>query len=318
MRPVRFLMVAVLVLAVASFSIAVKAADDPTYVVRPGETLASIAAANGTTAQALADANGLSDPDLIRFGQALIIPRGAVAPSTAVKAAPQSASSPSGPARPSMYVVKPGQTLSQIARELGVGLAAIVDMNGLANPDRIYTGMVLRIPDAQDVTALIGAVTETRFIASMSASTAGCTRPANSSATGVAPPVGKPRRRFPAPTRFSPRSTRLMPHVGISGCRIGWGFTTPAAQRTGSRFAIQSQDRETHVGRVGGHAHHLWLHHARRRQRQDALRCCLSRHAGGHSAVTGFMSPPNGARKTGQTPVAAGQARRDNLFRSKR
>ena len=168
MRPIRLLMAAVLVLSLASFPIAVRAADDPTYVVRPGETLAVIAAANGTTAQALADANGLSDPDLIRFGQVLIIPRAAAAPSQPPRSPAKPASTPARSARLTTYTVKPGQSLSQIARELGVGLAAIVGANGLANPDRIYTGMVLRMPGAQDVTALIGTVTDTRFIASIS------------------------------------------------------------------------------------------------------------------------------------------------------
>jgi len=139
-----------------------------TYVVRPGDTLAVIAAAHGSTTQALIDANALSNPDLLRVGQKLVIPRGTAASPTAVRAAPQSASSPSGPVRPSTYVVKPGQTLAQIARELGVSLAAIVDANGLANPDRIYAGKTLFIPGAQDAVSMIGAVTDTRFIASIS------------------------------------------------------------------------------------------------------------------------------------------------------
>ncbi|MCX7670515.1 MAG: LysM peptidoglycan-binding domain-containing protein, partial [Anaerolineae bacterium] len=45
-----------------------------TYVVRPGDTLAKIAAAHGTTVQALIRANNITDPDLIRSGQVLVIP----------------------------------------------------------------------------------------------------------------------------------------------------------------------------------------------------------------------------------------------------
>lgn len=146
MRPMRFLMAAILVLAFASLPIAVRAADDTTYVVQPGETLVTIAVANGTTAQALADANGLSNPDLIRLGQVLIIPRTAAAPSQPPRTPARPASTPARSSRLTAYTVKPGQSLSQIARELGVSLAAIVDANGLTNPDRIYTGMVLRIP----------------------------------------------------------------------------------------------------------------------------------------------------------------------------
>ena len=158
---------AVFLFALALSPAIISAADATPYTVRPGDTLASIAAAHGATAQELADANGLTDPDLIRVGQILMIPR-----ATSVAARPsgplgQPTSAPAPPMRPSSYTVKPGQTLSQIATELGVSLAAIVDATGLTDPDRIYTGMVLRIPGAQSETALIGPVTDTRFIASI-------------------------------------------------------------------------------------------------------------------------------------------------------
>jgi murein DD-endopeptidase MepM/ murein hydrolase activator NlpD len=44
------------------------------HVVAPGETLASIAADTGTTPRALAEANHLRDPDLVRIGQRLVVP----------------------------------------------------------------------------------------------------------------------------------------------------------------------------------------------------------------------------------------------------
>jgi len=169
MRLMRALVAAAIVsLALASVPYPALADGGVTYVVRPGDTLAMIAAANGSTTQALIDANGLSNPDLLRAGQELIIPRGTAAPPTAVRAAPQAATSPTGPARPSTYVVKPRQTLGQIARELGVSPTAIVSANGLANPDWIYAGMTLRIPIAQSATTMVESVTDTRFIASIS------------------------------------------------------------------------------------------------------------------------------------------------------
>jgi LysM repeat protein len=45
-----------------------------TYTVRQGDTLNSIAAAHGTTATAIARANGLANPDYLRVGQRLTIP----------------------------------------------------------------------------------------------------------------------------------------------------------------------------------------------------------------------------------------------------
>lgn len=46
----------------------------------------------------------------------------------------------------SSYVVKRGDTLSKIAEELHTSVAAIVDANGISNPNRIYIGQELAIP----------------------------------------------------------------------------------------------------------------------------------------------------------------------------
>jgi hypothetical protein len=51
-----------------------------TYTAKPGDTLAKIAAANGTTAQALMGAYGLKNPDLNYPGQKLAISRASSAP----------------------------------------------------------------------------------------------------------------------------------------------------------------------------------------------------------------------------------------------
>ncbi|GBF10865.1 MAG: LysM peptidoglycan-binding domain-containing protein [Tepidibacillus sp.] len=45
-----------------------------TYIVQPGDTLWAIAARFGTTPQAIMQANGLTDPNLLYVGQRLIIP----------------------------------------------------------------------------------------------------------------------------------------------------------------------------------------------------------------------------------------------------
>ncbi|MEE9277715.1 MAG: LysM peptidoglycan-binding domain-containing protein, partial [Dehalococcoidia bacterium] len=43
------------------------------------------------------------------------------------------------------YVVAPGDTLGSIASAFGTTVAAIVDLNGIANPDAIFVGQVFRI-----------------------------------------------------------------------------------------------------------------------------------------------------------------------------
>lgn len=44
------------------------------YTVRPGDTLASIAAAGGVTLEALMQANGITNPNLLEVGQVILIP----------------------------------------------------------------------------------------------------------------------------------------------------------------------------------------------------------------------------------------------------
>jgi LysM repeat protein len=45
-----------------------------THVVKPGDTIASVASRYGTTPQAIVEANGLADANHIQVGQTLVIP----------------------------------------------------------------------------------------------------------------------------------------------------------------------------------------------------------------------------------------------------
>ena len=58
------------------------------YVVRPGDTLSSIAARNGLMLSALARANGISAPYLIRVGQRLVIPKRSAVPTRPMESRP--------------------------------------------------------------------------------------------------------------------------------------------------------------------------------------------------------------------------------------
>ncbi len=45
-----------------------------------------------------------------------------------------------------LYEIKPGDTLTKIAQEFGVSVAALMTLNDLANPNLIHVGHVLKIP----------------------------------------------------------------------------------------------------------------------------------------------------------------------------
>ena len=112
------------------------------YVVQPGDTLALIAQRFGTTVEAIAQTNGIVNPNLIFVGQLLNVPtlQGATpSPQTVV------------------HLVQPGETLARIALHYGTTAWAIAQTNNLSNPNLIYVGQRLVIPgpDGVDQTALL-------------------------------------------------------------------------------------------------------------------------------------------------------------------
>lgn len=136
---------AILLLGIPSASVAGPSADS--YLVKPGDTLYSVARSLGVQMQALQTANGIADPSFIRVGQVLTIPGSG---ETA------QASSPASSAAVETYVVKSGDTLYSIARSLGVRMQALRDSNGIADPSRIRVGQVLTIPGAAPMAQVAG------------------------------------------------------------------------------------------------------------------------------------------------------------------
>ena len=104
---------------------------DVTYTVRPGDTLWAIARRFGTTVQDLVRANNIADPNLIYPGQVLTIP--------------------GHDDMQAVYTVRPGDTLWAIAQRFGTTVQELVNLNGIADPDLIYPGQVLRLPDSSSV-----------------------------------------------------------------------------------------------------------------------------------------------------------------------
>jgi LysM repeat protein len=112
-----------------------------TYTVRAGDTLSSIAARQGTTVNAILQANGLANANYIYAGQRLIIPGGGEG--SGGSQAPRGSQAAGGG---QVHTVQRGDTLAAIAYRYGTTTWAITSANGLANPNYIYPGQQLRIP----------------------------------------------------------------------------------------------------------------------------------------------------------------------------
>lgn len=109
----------------------VRPGDAVYHVVQWGENLTRIANRYGTTVWAIAQANGIWNVNYIRAGQVLLIPVAGV---------------PQPQPWPRVYIVQPGDTLSAIAWRFGTTVWAIVQANGIWNPNLIYVGQRLIIP----------------------------------------------------------------------------------------------------------------------------------------------------------------------------
>ena len=158
----------------------------PPYVVQPGDTLSEIAQRFGSSVDALVRANGIDDPDLILVGQILCIPpRGEqqalptepyiVQPGDTLSSiaedfhlsvddlvrfnrlrnpdlifvgqivcAPLDAP---GLGTIAVWIVRPGDTLSEIGERFDVTAEQIARHNGILDPDVIFPGQRLRIPN---------------------------------------------------------------------------------------------------------------------------------------------------------------------------
>ena len=111
------------------------AGDEVVHVVQPGESLGQIAAEYGVDPVALADANNITNGNLIRVGQRLVIP------GITARAALE--------ARGERHIVQSGESLSMIAAQYGVSIEAIMAANSLDDPNTIVVGQELLIPPSQ-------------------------------------------------------------------------------------------------------------------------------------------------------------------------
>lgn len=109
------------------------------YIITAGDTLAALAERFGISTASLVAANGLTNPNLIYAGQRLIIPDSAVASSLDV-----GSRSPAGRTR--LYHLRPGETLSSVARASKLSLAELLAANGARRPNELADATAVLIP----------------------------------------------------------------------------------------------------------------------------------------------------------------------------
>ncbi|HHB90713.1 MAG TPA: LysM peptidoglycan-binding domain-containing protein [Anaerolineae bacterium] len=107
------------------------------YVVKKGDTLYRIAKRYKTTVKALQRINGIADPSKLAIGQELKVPR---------PPSPVRPSAPTPKPGTTTYKVRPGDTLSSIARKFNTSVGTLQKLNRFSNPNKLPVGAVILVP----------------------------------------------------------------------------------------------------------------------------------------------------------------------------
>jgi LysM repeat protein len=155
MQRVRRLLIVALTLAVLLMMPAMVAAqgsgEQVKHTVQAGENLYHIALQYGTTVEAIAQANGITNPNLIFVGQVLVIPQGTTPVPTATPVTTGTVTPTAIPVTPPttgeiVHVVQPGENLFRISLKYNLLTSIVAAYNGITNPNLIYVGQKIRIP----------------------------------------------------------------------------------------------------------------------------------------------------------------------------
>lgn len=197
------------------------------YVVQPGDTLRGIGNRTGAGSEAIAAANSLDAPYLLRPGQRLLIPAGLY------------------------HEVTAGETGIAIARAYGVNWSALIAENALAEPYVLRIGQRLRLPDGamQSMTPEESAAAFTLDIDDIMTGTT----PAAAPSTAPARPIPRPPTAAPAvpgTTRFVwPLEGRLLQRFGPAGggrvndgIKIAASLGAPVRAAANGRIAYAGTD----------------------------------------------------------------------------
>ena len=177
--------------------------QDRRHKVRSGDSMASIASTYGVTPTALGELNGLSANAKLRAGRLLIVPSApavtvataATLPAPASTAPPPTAVEAAAPG--TVYVVRRGDSISEISKKVGLTEADILKINGLKNRNYIYEGQKLALSaPGEPVSATAVAAVATAAV-----------NPSNAAGSAASPASTPVLASTPPPTRPSATAT---------------------------------------------------------------------------------------------------------------
>lgn len=122
----------------------ISAFAESTHLVKKGETLYGIAKKYQITISELKAANNLSDKDVLKAGQKLVIPSADIENAATLSSTNSSTSNSSS--KTETYIVQKGDTLYGIAKKYDIKVSEIYSLNGMSQKDVLKVGQKLKVP----------------------------------------------------------------------------------------------------------------------------------------------------------------------------
>lgn len=146
---------------------------DSSYTVKKGDTLYSISRRYELTVAELRTANNLSEADIIKEGQILIIPQADISNAATLAATEQAgANAPLSQRATETYVVAKGDTLYSISRRYGMQLYDLLGINNMPADAVIMPGQRIQVFAASDRAAALATAAGNSSAASATTSSA--------------------------------------------------------------------------------------------------------------------------------------------------
>ena len=121
-------------------------ADENSYVVKPGDTLYSVAFSHGRDYRDIARLNNIDEPYNITVGQRIYFTNEkTVVASNVTQSSSAKTTTVKEPVRADTYVVKAGDTAVSVAKANGLTFSQLIKANNLQKPYHLYKGQFLSL-----------------------------------------------------------------------------------------------------------------------------------------------------------------------------